>query len=75
MEGRTDASAARLVDKYTDLDLEHLQSPAGKRLEVVADGLPLFSVGEPLRSDGARRRVADFDGVPLEAARRRKART
>ena len=25
-----------------DLDLEHLQGPGGRRLEVVADGLPLF---------------------------------
>ena len=25
-----------------DLDLEHLQGPDGRRLEVVADGLPLF---------------------------------
>ena len=25
-----------------DSDLEHLQGPDGRRLEVVADGLPLF---------------------------------
>ena len=68
-----------------DLDLEHLQGPAGRRLEVVADGLPLFGGAQlaidttlvsALRSDGsARRRAADFDGVALEAARRRKAMT
>ena len=68
-----------------DLDLEHLQGPGGRRLDVVVDGLPLFGGAQlaidttlvsALRSDGsARGRAADFDGVALEAARRRKART
>ena len=68
-----------------DLDLEQLQGPAGRRLEVVADGLPLFGGAQlaidmtlvsALRSDGSvRRHAADFDGVALEAACRRRART
>ena len=61
-----------------DLDLEHLQGPDGRRLEVVADGLPLFGGAQlaldttlvsALRGDGtARRCAADVDGVALEAA-------
>ena len=68
-----------------DLDLEHLQGPDGRRLEVVADGLPLFGGAQlaldmtlvsALKGDGtARRGAADVDGVALEAARKRKART
>ena len=68
-----------------DLDLEHLQGLDGKRLEVVVDGLPLFggvqlavdtTMVSALRGDGtARRLAADVDGVVLEAARKRKART
>ena len=66
-----------------DLDLEHLQGPDGRRLEVVADGFPLFGGAQlaldttlvsALKGDGtARRGAADDDGVALEAARKRKA--
>ena len=55
-----------------DLDLEHLQGPDGRRLEVVADGLPLFGGAQlavdttlvsAVRGDGtARRLAADVDG-------------
>ena len=65
-----------------DLDLEHLQGPDGRRLEVVADGLPLFGGAQlavdtnVVRGDGtARRGAANVDGVALEAARKRKVRT
>ena len=55
------------------------------RLEVVADGLPLFQGAQlavdttamsVLRRDGVhRRRVVDQDGAALDAARRRKERS
>ena len=58
---------------------------ADNRLEVVADGLPLFGGAQlaidttlvsALRADGtAERRAADHDGVAAGEARRRKART
>ena len=67
------------------IDLEHLQGPDGRRLKVVADGLPLFGGAQfaldttlmsALKGDGTTRRgAADVDGVALEAARKRKART
>ena len=50
-----------------DLDLEHLQGPDGRRLEVVADGLPLFGGAQlavdttlvsAVRGDGTARRLA-----------------
>ena len=44
-----------------NLDLEHLQGPAGRRYTTLVSAF---------RSDGsARRRAADFDGVALEAVR------
>ena len=69
-----------------DLDLAIPQQALdGRRLEVVADGLPLFG-GVQLaidstwvslvRADGtARRGAAQHDGVSLATARRRKERT
>ena len=65
-----------------DLDVEHLQGPEGRRLEVVADGFLLFGRAQlavdttpvsSLRPDGsARRHAVERDGVALEAARQRK---
>ena len=67
-----------------DLDVPNAAKTAG-RLEVVADGLPLFggvqlaidtTLVSPLHSNGSEWRGAgDRDGVVLEAARRRKERT
>ena len=57
----------------------------GRRLEVVAEGLPVFhgaqvaidtTLVSPLRADGVpHRQCATSDGAPLQAARRRKERT
>ena len=69
-----------------DLDLDVPNAARdGRRLEVVADGLPLFggvqlaidtTLVSPLHSNGsAWRGASDRDGVVLEAARRRKERT
>ena len=68
-----------------DLDLLGTSVTDGRRLEVVADGLPLFGGAQlaldatlvsPLRRDGtARPRAAWVDGVALAEARRRKERT
>ena len=69
-----------------DLDLAIPQQALdGRRLEVVADGLPLFggvqlaidtTLVSPVRADGnARRGAAQHDGVSLATARRRKGRT
>ena len=63
-----------------DLDLLQPGVADGRRLEVVADGLPLFGGAQlamdaalVLREDGtARRRAAQVDGVALGGARRRK---
>ena len=68
-----------------DLDLTQPGVADARRLEVVADGLPLFGRAQlavdatlvsALRSDGtARRRADQIDGVALMDARRRKERT
>ena len=84
-------SAERLGGRFTtkimvrDLDVEHLQGPDGRRLEVVSDYFSLFGATQTavdttsvsaLRSDGnARRHAVDSDGVALEAARKGKERT
>ena len=56
----------------------------GRRLEVVADGLPLFgaqlaidtTLVSPIRADGLpRRQCAEVDGAALAQTRRRKQRT
>ena len=67
-----------------ELDFGLVGEADGRRLEVVADGLPLFggaqlaidtTVVSALHSDGrARPRAANTPGVALEAARRRKER-
>ena len=67
-----------------DLDLA-VVGQDGRRLEVVADGLPLFGGAQlaidttlvsPIRADGLpRRQCADVDGAALAQARRRKQRT
>ena len=67
-----------------DLDLGEFNGLDGRRLEVIADGLPLWrgaqlaidtTLVSPLHSDGtAIRRAAAHDGAALEAARRRKER-
>ena len=68
-----------------DLDLLPLQQVDARRLEVVADGLPLFhgaqvaldtTLVSPLRRDGTpHTRCAVEDGVALMQARRGKERT
>ena len=68
-----------------DQDLVGLHVEDARRLEVVADGLPLYGGAQlavdttlvsALRTDGsARRRAAQQDGVASEAARLRKVRT
>ena len=67
-----------------DLDLFLPQGPDGRRLEVVADGLPMFdgaqlavdtTLASPLHCDGSARPGApSTNGVALSAARRRKER-
>ena len=66
-----------------DVDLDLHNAGDARRLEVVADGLPLFGGAQlavdttlvsVLRGDGsARTGAARRDGVPLAAARRAKA--
>ena len=61
-----------------------IRQAQGRRLEVVADGLPLFhgaqlaidtTLVSPVRSDGApRRQCATRDGAALDQARRTKER-
>ena len=68
-----------------DMDFLPNDSIDNRRLEVVADGLPLFGGAQlamdttlvsALRRDGTSRPQADsIDGVALAAARRNKART
>ena len=68
-----------------DLDLGVVDHLDARRLEVVADGLPLFGGAQlaidttlvsAIRQDGTLRRgAATRDGVALLEARRRKART
>ena len=68
-----------------DLDLLPQGVPDQRRLEVVAEGLPLFhgaqlaidtTLVSPLRADGAPHiQCADVDGAVLRQARRRKERT
>ena len=68
-----------------DLDITAPNAMDNRRLEVVADGLPLFGGAQlavdttmvsPLRGDGSPHRgAAERDGVVLVAARRRKERT
>ena len=68
-----------------DLDVAVPNALDGRRLEVVADGLPLFASAQlavdttlvsPLHADGSpHRHAADSDGAVLATARRRKERT
>ena len=68
-----------------DLDLAAFNALDNRRVEVVADGFPLWhgallaidtTLVSPLRGDGsARGRAADHSGLALEEARRRKERT
>jgi len=68
-----------------DLNLSGVRADDGRRIEVIANGLPLFNGAQlaidatlvsPLRRDGtARPRAAAQDGVALEAARRSKETT
>ena len=68
-----------------DLDISAPNALDSRRLEVVADGLPLFGGAQlavdttmvcPLRGDGSTHRgAAERHGVALVAARRRKERT
>ena len=68
-----------------DLDLGEFNALDNRRVEVVADGLPLWQGAQlaidtalvsPLRGDGsARRRAADHSGSALHEAKRRKERT
>ena len=68
-----------------DMDLLPQGVPDQRRLEVVAEGLPLFhgaqlaidtTLVSPLRADGAPHiQCADVDGAALQQARRRKERT
>ena len=78
--------AARVTNVMVrDLDLLPLHQVDARRLEVVADGLPLFhgaqvaldtTLVSPLRRDGTpHTRCAVEDGVALMQARRRKERT
>ena len=70
--------------RVKDMDLARPDALDNRRLEVVADGLPLFQGAQlavdttavsVLRRDGApRRRVVSQDGAALDAARRRKER-
>ena len=73
------------TDMVRDLNLQDLQGPDGRCLEVTADGFPQLGVAqlavdttlvEPFRSCGsARRQAVDSDGAVLDSARRRKERT
>ena len=68
-----------------DLDISPPQSPDGRRLEVVAEGLKLFggcqialdaTLVSPLHGDGTHGRRADItDGAALGEARKDKVRT
>ena len=81
------AAGARITTNFflRDLDLGAPEARGGRRLEVVADGLPLFGGGQiavdatlvsALHCEGgARGDAANRDGVALAAARRRKERT
>ena len=67
-----------------NLDLGAFDHLDGRRLEIIADGLPLWrgaqlaidtTLVSPIRADGtARRHAAHQDGVALEEARRTKER-
>ena len=68
-----------------DMDLAYHENLDGRRLEVVADGLPLHGGAQlaidttmvsPLHSNGvARRGASDRKGLALEVARKRKEMT
>ena len=58
-----------------DLDVVAARAEDQRRIEVIAEGLPVFH-GAPLRADGEpHRQCLDTDGAALDAVRRRKART
>ena len=67
-----------------DLDLHAFNKLDGRRLEIIADGIPLWRGAQlaidttlvpSIRADGtARRHAAHRDGVALEEARRTKER-
>ena len=71
--------------RIADLDLPPQGRVDDRKIEVVADGLPLFhgaqlavdaTMVSPVRGDGtARRRCAEHDGAALEQARRNKETT
>ena len=71
--------------RVQDLDLLPVPRADNRRLEVVADGLPLFhgaqlavdtTMVSTVRADGApRRQCAERDGAALDQARRTKERT
>ena len=68
-----------------DLDVVAAQAEDQRRIEVIAEGLPVFhgallavdtTLVSPLRADGEpHRQCHDTDGAALVAARRRRART
>ena len=81
-----EAGARVMVNVFVrDLDLGVVDRLDARRLEIVADGLPLFGGAQlaidttlvsAIRQDGTPRRgAATRDGVALTEARRRKART
>ena len=82
---REGGARVRLNVFVRDMDLTEPNRLDGRRLEVVADGLPLHGGAQlaidttmvlPLHSDGTPRRgTADTNGKALEMARRRKERT
>ena len=68
-----------------DLDVVAVRAEDQRRIEVIAEGLPVFhgsqlaidtTLVSPVRADGEpHRQCQDMDGAALDAARRRKART
>ena len=70
--------------RVADLDLLPPGRIDNRKIEVVADGLPLFhgaqlavdaTLVSPIRKDSARRQCADHDGAALQQARHKKEST
>ena len=70
--------------RVADLDLLPPGRIDNRKIEVVADGLPLFhgaqlavdaTLMSPIRKDSARRQCADHDGAALQQARHKKEST
>ena len=60
--------------RIQDMDIVVPNQLDERRIEVLADGLPLFHGAQVAGRDGAPRlRCADVDGALLEAARQRKS--